>query len=69
MDNKLTYKEFYREVMNNGEELFGNKVKFSLWLSSKCIPLGDKPINLITSYDGLELVNNVIERIKHGVYS
>ena len=55
--------------MKHGEDTFGNKVKFSHWLSRRSIPLGDRPINLITSYDGLELVNNEIYRIDHGVYS
>ncbi len=52
-----------------GVSVFENKESFKKWLE---IPLrafkGKRPIDILDSITGIELVNDEIERIEHGVY-
>ena len=66
---ELTYRELHDKVMEYGESVFGNRVRFNKWLSRKCQSLGDKPVNLINNYDGLKMIYNILAKIEHGVFS
>lgn len=60
----MSYFEFYNSVMEKGEIIFGTKVKFNSWMGTYNKKLGDLPVNLINSTDGLELIDNVLENFK-----
>ncbi len=60
----MKYNKFYSLVMRKGERLFENKIKFNIWMSEFSKSLGDKPVNFITSYDGLELVFDELNKIE-----
>lgn len=52
----------------HGYAVFGSIDNFNYWLNSPSIDLrGDKPIDLIHSRHGLELVDDVLGRIAHGI--
>jgi len=53
---KLSYKELEKQTLNYGKNIFGDEEKFDKWLSHNSIHLGDKPVNLMKTYDGLNIV-------------
>lgn len=56
------------EVVAMGAEVFGDKENFLVWLSLPSAPLGDKkPIDLLSSRFGAELVIDELGRIAHGI--
>lgn len=56
------------EVAAFGMEVFGNPDNFRAWLSLPCAALGDrKPIDLLNSRFGIELVTDELGRIAHGI--
>jgi uncharacterized protein (DUF2384 family) len=65
---KETYDELYQKVMEKGIDTFGSKIKFNRWLGHNSIALGDRPVNLTKTYDGLDLVLSELYRID-GVFS
>ena len=57
------------ELFEKGYELFGEE-KFQNWLRSKIIVLGnEKPINYLDTSIGIQMIEDIIGRIEHGVYS
>jgi putative toxin-antitoxin system antitoxin component (TIGR02293 family) len=53
-----------------GIRVFGNKDEFCSWLQSPAIALGNRtPLSLLSSAIGLGMVEDVLGRIEHGVYS
>ncbi len=56
------------EVVATGAEVFGDRGNFLTWLSLPSAPLGDrKPIDLLSSRFGAELVIDELGRIAHGI--
>lgn len=56
------------EVVALGTEVFGDRDNFLAWLSMPSAPLGDrKPIDLLSSRFGAELVTDELGRIAHGI--
>jgi len=56
------------EVVAIGSEVFGDRQNFLDWLSLPSAPLGDrKPIDLLSSRFGVELVIDELGRISHGI--
>jgi putative toxin-antitoxin system antitoxin component (TIGR02293 family) len=56
------------EVVATGTDVFGNRDNFLAWLSLPSAPLGDrKPIDLMSSRFGAELVMDELGRIAHGI--
>lgn len=56
------------EVVNLGQEVFGDSARFGLWMNSPSIALGNvKPVNLVTDSYGKELVMAELNRIAHGI--
>ncbi len=53
-----------------GYEIFENEEKFRNWLQEESIALGrQKPIDLLQTSIGIELVSDELIRIEHGVFS
>jgi putative toxin-antitoxin system antitoxin component (TIGR02293 family) len=58
------------EVYSRGEEVFGDLKQFKLWLDSSSRALGDrKPLELLSSRYGAQMILNELGRIEHGVIS
>jgi putative toxin-antitoxin system antitoxin component (TIGR02293 family) len=58
------------EITARGTEAFGDRVRFLTWLKSPCPALGNrKPLALLSSRFGIELVLDELGRIEHGVVS
>ena len=52
----------------HGMIVFGSTDNFNYWLNAPSIDLqGEKPIDLIHSRHGLDLVDDVLGRIEHGI--
>ncbi len=55
-------------VVAAGSELFEDRVKFLGWLAIPSVPLGGgKPLDLLRSRFGIELVMDELGRIAHGI--
>ena len=58
------------EVMNLGKEVFNNDEKFQAWLNTPAYALGDvKPIELLDTSYGIEIVKSELYAIEHGVFA
>ncbi|MEE9465533.1 MAG: antitoxin Xre/MbcA/ParS toxin-binding domain-containing protein, partial [Candidatus Neomarinimicrobiota bacterium] len=56
------------QVVATGSELFEDREKFLAWLSMPAVPLGgEKPLALLRSRFGIELVLDELGRIAHGI--
>ncbi|MCL4473167.1 MAG: DUF2384 domain-containing protein [Actinobacteria bacterium] len=56
------------EVVAMGIDVFGDRENFLTWLSLPCAALGErKPIELLGSRFGIELVIDELGRIAHGI--
>jgi putative toxin-antitoxin system antitoxin component (TIGR02293 family) len=57
------------ELFQKGFKLFGEK-KFKIWIRTSNKVLNDnKPIEIMDTSIGIEMIEDVIGRIEHGVYS
>lgn len=57
------------ELFQKGFNLFGAK-KFKIWIRTKNIVLNkNKPIDIMDTSIGIEMIEDIIGRIEHGVYS
>ena len=53
-----------------GSNIFGSNQQFQEWLQSSLIALGGKkPVEFINNDTGISMVNDLLGRIEHGVYS
>jgi putative toxin-antitoxin system antitoxin component (TIGR02293 family) len=52
-----------------GVSVFGNKENFDSWLVSKNIALGAKPIDFLDTVFGIEIINNELIKIEHGIFA
>jgi uncharacterized protein (DUF2384 family) len=51
-----------------GSRVFGTKKKFSLWLETKNIALGNiTPKNLLNNANGINLLKDELTRIEYGI--
>ena len=51
-----------------GKEIFGSKENFEQWMNSKIVALGGiKPIELLDSSFGIDLLMDELGRIEHGI--
>lgn len=58
------------EAVVRGKEVFGERALFLAWLKSPCPALGNrKPLTLLSSRFGTELVLDELGRLEHGVVS
>jgi putative toxin-antitoxin system antitoxin component (TIGR02293 family) len=58
------------EILVKGQEVFGSKVKFEQWLSTPSFALGDhKPVDLIKTSYGQELVMAELTHIDYGIFA
>jgi putative toxin-antitoxin system antitoxin component (TIGR02293 family) len=58
------------EVYSRGEEVFLDMEQFKIWLDSSNRALGNrKPLALLSSRYGAQMVLNELGRIEHGVFS
>jgi putative toxin-antitoxin system antitoxin component (TIGR02293 family) len=56
-------------LYTKGIELFKDKDVFTEWLNSDIAALNEKPINLLNTITGIQMIINVLGRIEYGVYS
>jgi len=55
------------ELYNKGIEIFGTEIDFSLWLHKNSYGLGNvKPIKLIVTSEGIDLVLDALTSIEFG---
>lgn len=55
-------------LFNKGVSVFGNTSNFLSWLNSKSIPIGGaKPIDLLDSSFGINMVKDELIKIEHGI--
>ena len=52
-------------INKKGKEIFGSREKFNNWLSTYNYFLNCKPISLIHSKEGLQIIYDELNRIKH----
>jgi len=58
------------ELYAKGYELFGDPDKFQRWMNAEIQGLGHvKPISLLDTVFGIQMVINELGRLEHGVYS
>jgi len=58
------------EVFSRGSDVFESPVNFQNWMNSENMSLGGKkPIDLLPSRYGAQMILDVIGRIEHGIYS
>jgi putative toxin-antitoxin system antitoxin component (TIGR02293 family) len=56
-------------VLKKGEEVFGDKEKFTIWMNSNIIALGGiKPRELLESSYGIKLLDAELTRIDYGMF-
>ncbi len=59
----------YTEVLRQAEEVFGGREAADKWLNKPALGLeGRRPIDLLSSPEGCELVYTFLVRIEYGVY-
>ena len=57
------------EVINTGYEIFDTPEDFNIWLNSPSVALGnEKPIDLLDSSYGKDLVLAELNRIEYGIF-
>ncbi len=57
-------------LFGHGRVVFGSTDLFTQWLHSPVLALGDKPpYDFINNDTGISMVNDLLGRIEHGVYS
>lgn len=55
-------------LFNKGLDVFGDKANFLAWINSVCIALGGvKPIELLDSSFGINVVKDELIKIEHGI--
>jgi putative toxin-antitoxin system antitoxin component (TIGR02293 family) len=60
----------YGEVLAKAEEALGSRVAALEWLSKKAIGLeGHRPLDLMQTLQGAEIVKTLLDRMAYGVYS
>ncbi|MDX2191064.1 MAG: MbcA/ParS/Xre antitoxin family protein [Bacteroidota bacterium] len=58
------------ELYANGFETFGDKEKFKKWMNYPLPALGGAtPLSMLDTHYGIQMVTDVIGRIKYGIYS
>ena len=58
------------EVYSKGEEVFTSLERFNIWLKSSCVALNrKKPISLLNSRYGIQMVMSELGKIEHGVFA
>ncbi len=57
-------------VVSRGEEIFGNREQFNVWLKEPNRALADKkPMDLLVSNFGIDMILDELGRIEHGIIS
>lgn len=57
-------------LYQHGEDVLGSVVAFKEWLNSPLIAMASKkPIEFMNNDTGISLINDLLGRIEHGVYS
>jgi len=60
----------FAETLAKATEIFGGKEEAERWMSKPAMGLdGQRPIDLLQTVQGAELVNDFLTRLEHGVYS
>lgn len=60
----------FAETLARATEVFGGKEEAERWMSSHAAGLdGERPIDLLQTVQGAELVSDFLGRLEHGVYT
>ena len=63
-------KASYKRLLALAVETLGSNDEAVKWLNSPCLPLGGKrPIDLISLEDESSKVEDILGRIRHGIFS
>lgn len=70
---ELPYSERVIQIANAfsfGVEVFGDSEKFTKWLYRERIPLGGvRPVDLLDTFEGVQLVLRELGQIQHGIFA
>lgn len=58
----------YRLIIH-GIDVFGSKKKFSKWINKRNVLFDAKPIDMLVTMQGLQMVDDTIGRIEYGVFA
>ncbi len=56
------------DLYSKGIEILGSKDKFIKWMNIESLVIGKKPIDIIDTLTGIQLVKDELGRIEYGVY-
>lgn len=60
----------FAEILNTAAELFGDQESAERWLTSPAVALEQRsPVDLMTTQPGAEMVEQLLMRLEHGVYT
>lgn len=60
----------FAETLAKATEVFGSREQAEAWLNKPAIGLdGQRPIDMLQTVQGTELVNDFLARLEYGVYS
>lgn len=58
------------KLFNKGNEVFGDESNFKNWLQEESIALGrQKPIDILQTSKGIQIIWEELTRIEHGIFS
>lgn len=58
------------QLYHIGAEIFGNKDRFDQWMNSNNLAIGGgKPMGLLNSISGINLLKDELGRIQHGIFA
>jgi putative toxin-antitoxin system antitoxin component (TIGR02293 family) len=52
-----------------GQSVFGAEADFNDWLHTESLVLGLRPLDLLDTQTGIQVISNELNRIKYGVYA
>ena len=60
----------FAETLAKATEIFGSREEAERWMSKPAMGLdGERPIDLLQTVQGAELVNDFLGRLEYGVYT
>ena len=70
IDPSRTPPEMRRRVLSKATEVFGSRAHAKAWMERPALALDDvRPVDLLESPQGVDLVMDLLTRLEYGVYS
>ena len=69
-DSPRTPREMRRQVLSKATEVFGSRAHAKAWMERPALALDNaRPIDLLDSPQGVDLVMDLLIRLEYGVFS